>query len=142
MPAVARSVCINLYDYFEKFFSTADRSFVTILERCPDKSMSQTFQDFLMRFYRVDVDNLPTVIDNLFLLSKIGKGLGFREDVLNNTAEKNFRCKCQRSWGLTQERPFVTSSNNQTSCRQTVVPELPSSVSMSQQECQQTLVLS
>ena len=36
----------------------------------------------------------------------------------------------------------VTSSNNQTSCRQTVVPELPSSVSMSQQECQQTLVLS
>ena len=36
----------------------------------------------------------------------------------------------------------VTSSNNQTSCRQTVVPESPSSVSMSQQECQQVLVLS
>lgn len=72
MSAVSRSVCINLYDYFEKFFTTADRSFLTILDRCPDKSMSEVFQKFLTRFYSVDVDNLSVVIDNLLSLSEIG----------------------------------------------------------------------
>ena len=51
------------------FFAAADRSFLTIFDRCPDKSMSQVFQDFLTRFYSTD---LSIVINNLFLLSKIG----------------------------------------------------------------------
>jgi hypothetical protein len=70
--AFVRSVCINLYDYLEKFFVTADRSFPTILERCPDKAMPEIFQRFLMRFYGTNVENLLSVIDNLLLLSAIG----------------------------------------------------------------------
>jgi hypothetical protein len=72
MPAVARSVCINLYDYLEKFFAAADCSFPTILQRCPDKAMPEIFQRFLMRFYGTNVENLLSVINGLLLLSTIG----------------------------------------------------------------------
>lgn len=74
MLAVAQSVCINLYDYFERFFAAADRSFPNILERCLDKSVLQIFQSFLTRFYGADLDNLSVIIDNLFSLSTIGNG--------------------------------------------------------------------
>ena len=70
--AVSRSVCINLYDYFEKFFTAADRSFPAILDRCPNKTMSQVFQDFLTKFYSVDVNNLSAIMSNLLSLSEIG----------------------------------------------------------------------
>jgi hypothetical protein len=72
MPAVAWSVCINLYNYLEKFFATTDYSFSTILECHSDKTISEIFQKFLMRFYGADVENLLSVINNLLLLSIIG----------------------------------------------------------------------